>query len=305
MSRKFVIIVAGLLLSFIIIGTLGYVYYLSPRLRVKSFTGDISPIISQDIKLSNELNDYIDNFYFESISSTNKEPNYLKLQQQVREVSRRLDSAKSDYENLLSDVNKLDSSSETENLKQSVVELNEFYVEKIPEAVSYFIYFDGLISVSANLDKSINDSSVIPEGATLEQLNNMLNNMSLSLDSAKKELDKLKVPAGFLSMHASLTSMLVEGKTLMDETLQAMKDLDIEKLELMENKFSTWENKYNVPSSEKLWKEQFDKEWDTEVNKETEIIDNVQNEMKALENKYGPRWVPEDLNFPSGLEQNI
>lgn len=121
----------------------GCASYLSPRLKVKSFTNDLAPLASRDIQLNNELKNYFDELNAKTKTLNFQDPQDVeKFRQELRGASQKLNSAKIEFENILRDINRLEATAETAALKQSFVELNEFYIAAIPDLSKVFTDLD-------------------------------------------------------------------------------------------------------------------------------------------------------------------
>lgn len=192
MSKKGIILtVVAVLLLLIIAGLFGCVSYLSPRLKVSSFTGDLAPLASRDIKLNNELSDYFDNMIAISKTLNFEDPQDVeKFRQELRDASQKLNSAKSDFEAILSEINRLESPAETASLKQAFVELNEFYISALPDLGRNFTDLDKFLADLKNLTDQLAPAVAALDLAKINDIQQKLAALQRDSERFEKEADK-------------------------------------------------------------------------------------------------------------------
>lgn len=262
----------------------------SEEAKVKAFTEGLAPLAERDEKLENDLNSYFKGY---DLTSSSGEYNT----DEAKKGRAKLESARSEYKDILRQVNALESSGSTDELKNDFVVLNQFYIDETGELIRLLDYIDQLYDAISRFRKATDrlTSSDPADAAEAVALINELNN---ELVTVTDDLNALDVPESFREYHDSLTAALLEMSALFDEIAVAITTEDAAKMAELETRFTQWEQKYDqeLDSGGDIRK-QYDAYWAEASKKEDRLIGNARQEVEAIRAKYGDQWVSDALRF--------
>lgn len=293
-GRIILIAVIAFLALLVIAGALGYFFYLKPRMDVKSFTEDLAPLVERDKKLSSDLDE------FDSLNNLDDEEfgsdEYLD---KIKAARDRLESSRAEYEDILNQINALDSSADTDALKQDFVELNQFYINEIDRLDSFLDYFEKLTNSMSRMAVAAEELESRPKSSSLAELVAATSEYNRELKKTVEELKQIEAPEGLTDFHGSITNVVSDLSDLLDELIAAINSGDKARIEEVGRKYTAVEEKFDKQMSDNMqdMQEEFeDLEKEVEDEEETLIAD-ARGQISAIKTKYGDRWVSGSLNF--------
>lgn len=294
MSKKLMVIIAAALI--VALGGVAFFAYFAPRLKVASSTSEMAPMVKKDVVLGNDLEKFFENSVKEMDKINIESPEGLDgLIKIYGELIAELDKAKSEYESILKDVEKLDVPADAKNLKQSVIELNDFYVNTIPSLRNYIAYEREYSNVIKSYNNDLSDAN-LSDDATPEQAADYYDKANEKFKIALKKLEELEVPSELAEEHNTTVSLFNEVSATFTDLANALRKSDLTKYEAAVKKLEELDAKFVATDSEATTNElsktatSFDK-------KEIELYKKLKAEVTALERKYGDSWISNDLKF--------
>lgn len=291
-GRIILIAVIAVLALLVIAGALGYFFYLKPRMDVKAFTEDLAPLVERDKKLSSDLDEFdsLNNLGDEEFGSDE----YLD---KVKAARDRLESSRAEYEDILNQINALDSSADTDALKQDFVELNQFYINEIDRLDSYLDYIEKLTNSMSRMAVAAEELKSRPKPSSLAELTAATSEYNRELKKTVEELKQIEAPEGFTDFHGNMTNAMSDLSDLMDELIAAINSGNQARIEEVGRKFTAMSDKFDKQLGVDKMREEFDDLGKEIEDQEESLIADARGQISAIKTKYGDRWVSGSLNF--------
>jgi len=294
MSKKLIIIVAAALI--VVLGAVTYFTYFAPRLKVAGFTSKMAPMVNKDVALDNGLEKFFENSTKKIDKLNMEKPEGLdELIKIYDEAIVELDKVKRECENISKEAKKLAVPADAKNLKQRLVELNDFYVDSIPVLMDYFAYEREFANVLKSYSSDFSGTG-LPDDATPEQAADYYDKANEKFKTALKKLEKLEPPSELADDHNTMVSLFNEVSATFAELADALRNSNLAKYEAALKKLEELDKKFSAIDSNTTT-DKLSKTADTFDKKETELLKKLKAEVANLERKYGDSWVSNDLKF--------
>lgn len=294
MSKKLIIVIAGALI--VALGGITYFTYFAPRLKVAGFTNEVAPMVKRDIALDNNLEEFFENSSKKIDKLNMEKPGALdELVKIYDEAIVELDKAKREYENTSKEVKKLEVPADAKNLKQRLVELNDFYVGSIPVLMDYFAYEREFANVLKSYSSDFSGNS-LSDDATPEQAADYYDKANEKFKTSLKKLEGLKPPSELADDHNIMVSLFNEVSATFTELAGALRKSDLAKYEAALKMLEELDKKFSATEIDATT-DKLSKTADTFDKKETALLKKLKAEVTNLEHKYGDSWVSNGLKF--------
>jgi len=294
MSKKLIAIIAAALI--IVLGGVAYFAYFAPRIKVAGSTAKIAPMVKKDDALNNDLEKFFEDSTKELEKLNVEKPEGLDgLIRIYDEAIVKLDKAKSEYENISKEIEKLDVPADVKNLKQRLVELNDFYIGSIPVLMDYFAYEREFAKVLKSYNNDLSGAN-LSDDATPEQAADYYDKANEKFKAALKKLEELRVPSELAEDHKATVSLFTETSAAFTDLANALRKSDLTKYEASLKKLDELDARFASANTEATT-QKLSKTADAFDKKEIELLKKLKAEVTNLERKYGDSWVSNDLKF--------
>lgn len=290
MKKKILIAVGATVLILIIASVYSYFSYLSPRLKVRSFTSDLAPIADQDANISKRFADFSDYFsnQWKPINIDQDPKGYV---QSIIDQAQLLVDTKKEAVDALAQINGLDSSADTETLKHNYVDLNEFYIDVLPGLPEYQAKHDYVANLVEALEPclKVKESTNLMQPASIQEMASMMNSIDTSIKTSEAKIEGLAPPQDWSSYHKNLLANLNDLANYFDKVV-ALTNSNTNLLEFVMAIDKRRAQKWQSLSFSSLLPDLSKYASDNQA-KEKVLLQNAQDEVQKLNSKYGTTWV--------------
>ncbi len=282
MASKALKIVLAVLLSLAIVTTIVWVSYLGPRVRTKTFSNGLVPIV-EDLTFTNRE---LDRLFKENPGKgldLTKAEDREEFNDEIDNVSAKLARIQIKQKRASKKLRSLPASQETEKLKESVVKLAAFNIESIPRTQTLFDYAKKL---APTFDISAIEEIGDKEPASLGEAQQQISELGGAFEKISADINNLKPPTGFVGLHTKLQDAFARSSAAIEKMKEGLDQSD-------EAKFLAAADEFDAIDSDLAsfdFEESLDQEFKNWIAEEDKLVKQVERESKKLLTKFGPFW---------------
>ncbi|HEB13295.1 MAG TPA: hypothetical protein ENI11_06430 [Actinobacteria bacterium] len=280
-SKAFKVVLA-VLLSLAIVTTIVWVSYLGPRVRVKTFSLGINPILDDLIWADHELDKLFKENPGKELDLTKAEDRD-KFNQDIDNLSAKLAQAQIRQKRASKRLKSLSASQETEKFKESIVKLSTWGIESVPRLQALFDYAKKLAPV---FDMSAIEEISDREPASFSEAQQQISELGGVLEKISADINNLKPPTGFVGLHTELQDVFAQISAAVGKMKEGLDQSDEAKFLAAVDEFEAIDSDFASFDFEKS----SDQEFNNWIAEEDKLLKQVERESKKLLNEFGPFW---------------
>lgn len=284
MNRKRLIAIAAAVLFVVATGA-----YVIPRLPILIYGFEVGPLLRDTVEVNAELTAFSKKNVKKLAALDYEDPSFIEEYLILIESSRgEFMTALMKYSIFLSDLEKLGVPTEAESFQESLLSFSDYYTEHLSRGRTILSTCKNLANLADRIQYLSSSEENKPEN--LDEVIDLMRKIRDLTVNARFDLDDLDWPLEFAEEKRRLYANLDDSAALLNETIAALEQADIEKLAALEDRVKTL-----AEGSKDLTQEMAElAERDIQAYgpQELRMLKKIQTETRRLEKKYGVFWTP-------------